>query len=66
MLQRLLVETGFEKANTTLKASASVENTTLIPGATLKLAWSDAEDLINHKDGTKDFGKLIASLKVEF
>ena len=61
------VETGFEKANTTLKASASVENTTLIPGATLKLAWADANDLINAKNAdNNNYGTVIASLEVKF
>ena len=61
------VETGFDKPSTTLKASASVENTTIIPGSTIKLEWKDAEDLLNNSaDHEKNFGKLIASIKVEF
>ena len=61
------VETGFDKPSTTLKASASVENTTIIPGSTIKLEWKDAEDLLNNSaDHKKNFGKLIASIKVEF
>ena len=61
------VETGFDKASTTLKASASIENSTLIPGSTIKLEWKDAEDLLNNiPDHEKNFGKVIASIKVEF
>ena len=61
------VETGFDKPSTTLKASASVENTTIIPGSTIKIEWKDAEDLLNNSaDHEKNFGKLIASIKVEF
>ena len=60
------VETGFDKASTTLKASASVENSTLIPGATLKLQWKDAKDLLNTQAENSNYGKVIASVKVEF
>ena len=60
------VVTGFDKASTTLKASASVENSTLIPGATLKLEWKDAKDLLNTQDENSNYGKVIASVKVEF
>ena len=58
--------TGFDKASTTLKASASVENSTLIPGATLKLEWKDAKDLLNTQAENSNYGKVIASVKVEF
>ena len=60
------VVTGFDKASTTLKASASVENSTLIPGATLKLEWKDAKDLLNTQAENSNYGKVIASVKVEF
>ncbi len=60
------VATGFDKASTTLKASASVENSTLIPGATLKLEWKDAKDLLNTQPENSNYGKVIASVKVEF
>ena len=61
------VETGFDKPSTTLKASASIENSTLIPGATLKLEWKDAKDLLNTQDDVdSNYGKVIASVKVEF
>ena len=61
------VVTGFDKASTTLKASASIENSTLIPGATLKLEWKDAKDLLNTQDDVaSNYGKVIASVKVEF
>ena len=60
------VETGFDKASTTLKASASVENSTLIPGSTIKLEWKDAKDLLDTQAETSNYGKVIASIKVEF
>ena len=61
------VETGFDKPSTTLKASASIENSTLIPGATLKLEWKDAKNLLNTQDDVaSNYGKVIASVKVEF
>ena len=49
-------------------ASASIETTTLIPGATLKLAWA-GDDLTDKVDGDHDngnFGKLVASCKISF
>ena len=61
------VETGFDKPSTTLKASASIENSTLIPGSTIKLEWKDAKDLLNTQDDeNSNYGKVIASIKVEF
>ena len=60
------VETGFDKASTTLKASASIENSTLIPGSTIKLEWKDAKDLLDTQAETSNYGKVIASIKVEF
>ena len=61
------IKTAFEKDDLVWDASASIENTTLIPGATIKLAWSDAKDLLNN-DATaeNEYGKIVASLKVEF
>ena len=62
------VETKFTEGSTILKASASVENSTLIPGATLKLEWKDAKNLLDSADSTAStkYGKVIASVKVEF
>ena len=61
------VETRFDKPSTTLKASASIENSTLIPGSTIKLEWKDAKDLLNTQDDeNSNYGKVIASVKVEF
>ena len=60
------VETKFTEGSTILKASASVENSTLIPGATLKLQWKDAKDLLNTQAENSNYGKVIASVKVEF
>ena len=61
------VETKFTEPSTILKASASIENSTLIPGSTIKLEWKDAKDLLDNKaDEAKNYGKVIASIKVEF
>jgi len=59
--------TKFDVDTTILKASASVESSALIPGATVKLAWADAKDLLN-KDTTdkNEYGKIEASVKIEF
>ena len=61
------ITTGFEKDDLVWDITASIENTTLIPGATLKLAWTDADDLLKH-DGKADneFGKIMASIKLDF
>ncbi len=53
-----------------LGASASVETTTLIPGATLSLAWADGSDLLklytkNVNDKT-NFGSITAKCKIAF
>ena len=55
-----------------LGLNASVESSSLIPGATLKLAWSDADDLLkvySYKDSKYDntnLGKLTASCSIAF
>ena len=61
------IETGFEDDDLVWSASASIENSTLIPGATIKLAWSDADDLLNN-DAASDthYGKIVASMKLAF
>ena len=59
------IETGFEKDDLVWDASASIENTTLIPGATIKLAWSDGDNLLGN-GGEAEHGKILASLKLDF
>ena len=50
-----------------LGASASIESAAIVPGATLKLAWSDGKDLLNKiASETKNYGKIVASAKIEF
>ena len=55
-----------------LGLNASVESSSLIPGATLKLAWSDADDLLkvysySGSDYDKtNLGKLTASCSIAF
>ncbi|MDC7237545.1 MAG: hypothetical protein PQJ45_07210 [Sphaerochaetaceae bacterium] len=48
-----------------LSASASVESTTLVDGATLTLEWADADDLLK-KTASDDFGAVTASCSIEF
>ena len=61
------IKTAFVDDDLVWDASASIENTTLIPGATIKLAWTDADDLLkNDAANDTDYGKIMASLKVEF
>ena len=55
-----------------LGLNASVESSSLIPGATLKLAWSDADDLLKVYSYSKseydntNLGKLTASCSIAF
>ena len=60
--------TQFEDRTTQLKASASIESASVIPGATVKLAWSNGNDLLNYgldSDG-HTYGKVVASIKMAF
>ena len=57
-----------EKTNV-LTLSASVESSTLVPGATLKLAYSKAEEaqnLLKDQATAQNFGKIVASAKIAF
>lgn len=56
----------FNADNLLLGASASVESAALIPGATLKLAWSDAKDLLDNNVDKTNYGKIVASCKIAF
>ena len=50
-----------------LGLNAAVETSSLIPGATLKLAWADAEDILKvGNDNDKELGKITASIKMTF
>jgi len=65
----LAAAAGFNSAEE-LSMSASIESTTMIPGATLKLAWEDA-DYINSGvavgDGATDnLGSITASASIAF
>ena len=61
------IKTAFENDDLVWDATASIENTTLIPGATIKLAWTDADDLLNHDaDADNEYGKIMASVKIDF
>ncbi len=59
-------ETKFKENDLILKASASIETKALVPGATLKLAWSDAKDLLKNGTASTKYGKVVASCKIEF
>ena len=48
-----------------LGAKVSVENTTLIPGATLKLAW-EGKDLVNKVSDDVTKGTVAASCTIKF
>ena len=54
-----------------LGASASVSTESIIPGAELKLAWENGDDLLkvfkyNATDEVYNFGKITASCTIEF
>ena len=63
---------GSDENSVLLGLNASVESSSLIPGATLKLAWSDANDLLkvysySGSDYDKtNLGKLTASCSIAF
>ena len=59
------IKTAFENDDLVWDATASIENTTLIPGATIKLAWSDGDNLLGNR-GEAEHGKILASLKLDF
>ena len=59
------IKTAFVDDDLVWDASASIENTTLIPGATIKLAWSDGDNLLGN-GGEAEHGKILASLKLDF
>ena len=54
-------------AKVKLGLNTAVESDSIIPGATLKLAWADAEDVLKaENDGAKELGKITASIKMTF
>ena len=54
------------KKNLIVGANAAFENSTLIPGATLKFAWADAKDMLGKDTDKTDFGKITASVSMTF
>ena len=52
--------------NMLLSASASIESAVLVPGSTLKLAWSGAKDLLDKDPLKANYGKIVASCKIAF
>ena len=52
--------------NLIVGANAAFENSTLIPGATLKFAWADAKDMLGKDTDKTDFGKITASVSMTF
>ena len=67
-----ILNAGSTENSVLLGLNASVESSSLIPGATLKLAWSDADDLLKvYSYSGSDFdktnlGKLTASCSIAF
>ena len=67
-----ILNAGSTENSVLLGLNASVESSSLIPGATLKLAWSDADDLLkvysySGSDYDKtNLGKLTASCSIAF
>ena len=59
------IKTAFENDDLVWDATASIENTTLIPGATIKLAWTDGDNLLGN-GGEAKHGQILASLKLDF
>ena len=59
------IKTAFVDDDLVWDATASIENSTLIPGATIKLAWSDGDNLLGNR-GEAEHGKILASLKLDF
>ena len=53
-------------AKVKLGANAAVETSSLIPGATLKFAWADADDLLDMSADDTNYGKITASCKITF
>ena len=57
--------------NVILGLSASISTESIIPGAELKLAWENADDVLGIYDYNKDndntnLGKITASCKIAF
>ena len=59
------IKTAFENDDLVWDASASIENATLIPGATIKLAWTDGDNLLGNRTEA-EHGQILASLKLDF
>ena len=54
-------------AKVKLGLNAAVESSTIIPGATIKLAWADAKDIFEADPSeTSKLGKITASIKMTF
>ena len=62
----LSLEQKLDDKNLIVGANAAFENSTLIPGATLKFAWADAKDMLGKDPDKTDFGKITASVSMTF
>ena len=62
----LSLEQKLDDKNLIVGANAAFENSTLIPGATLKFAWADAKDMLGKDADKTDFGKITASVTMTF
>ena len=64
-------EVNFYANQVVLGASASISTESIIPGAELKLAWENGDDLLkvfayNADDDVYNYGKITASCTIEF
>ena len=63
-------ETNYFVNQVVLGASASITTSSIIPGAELKLAWENGDDLLKvyqyDGDDYYNFGKITASCKIAF
>jgi len=57
---------GSYNGNDILGMSASIESEVFVPGATVKLAWSDAKDMLGNDATKTDLGKIVASVEIAF
>lgn len=62
------ITTQFKENDLILDANAAIETESLVPGAKLKLAWANADDLLNNSTDADEtqYGKITASVSIDF
>ena len=62
------ISTQFKENDLILDANAAIETESLVPGAKLKLAWANADDLLNNSTDADEtqYGKVTASVSIDF